>query len=257
MVPPCRKGRGPSSARSAGGRFALPFSITSPRPTALPLKPKFAAFPWKYAQRPLKAWQRGLTGYPIVDAGMRQLWRTGWMHNRVRMIVGSFLTKDLLQSWQAGAEWFWDTLVDADLANNTLGWQWISGLRRGTPLLLPHLQSHHAGEKVRSGGELHSPVGAGTGPARRRTSYSRALDRRPEVLGEAGRRSGRDLSRADGRPCRCPRGGPPGSGENEGSELIRAFETAFPVSRSAAARSNRRRQDFITSSLPDKLTHRK
>lgn len=98
-----------------------------PQTDRAPLKSKFEAFPWKYAQRPLRTWQRGLTGYPIVDAGMRQLWRTGWMHNRVRMIVGSFLTKDLLQSWQAGAEWFWDTLVDADLANNTLGWQWISG----------------------------------------------------------------------------------------------------------------------------------
>jgi len=92
-----------------------------------PLRPQFASFPWKPDARRMRAWQRGLTGYPIVDAGMRQLWRIGWMHNRVRMIVGSFLTKDLLQSWQAGAEWFWDTLVDADLPNNTLGWQWISG----------------------------------------------------------------------------------------------------------------------------------
>jgi len=75
----------------------------------------------------LNAWQRGLTGYPIVDAGMRELWVTGWMHNRVRMIVASFLTKDLLISWTEGAKWFWDTLVDADLANNTLGWQWASG----------------------------------------------------------------------------------------------------------------------------------
>ncbi len=75
----------------------------------------------------LHAWQRGATGYPIVDAGMRELWRTGWMHNRVRMIVASFLVKDLQLSWQEGAAWFWDTLVDADLANNTLGWQWTAG----------------------------------------------------------------------------------------------------------------------------------
>jgi deoxyribodipyrimidine photo-lyase len=75
----------------------------------------------------LRAWQKGLTGYPIVDAGMRELWTTGWMHNRVRMIVASFLVKDLLLPWQKGAEWFWDTLVDADLANNTLGWQWTAG----------------------------------------------------------------------------------------------------------------------------------
>jgi deoxyribodipyrimidine photo-lyase len=75
----------------------------------------------------LRAWQRGQTGYPIVDAGMRQLWATGWMHNRVRMIVASFLVKHLLQSWQEGARWFWDTLCDADLASNTLGWQWSAG----------------------------------------------------------------------------------------------------------------------------------
>jgi deoxyribodipyrimidine photo-lyase len=92
-----------------------------------PLRAEFAKFPWRKDARQLKAWQQGRTGYPIVDAGMRQLWRTGWMHNRVRMIVGSFLVKDLLLPWQSGAEWFWDTLVDADLANNTLGWQWVGG----------------------------------------------------------------------------------------------------------------------------------
>jgi deoxyribodipyrimidine photo-lyase len=75
----------------------------------------------------LAAWQRGRTGYPIVDAGMRELWQTGWMHNRVRMIVASLLTKNLQQPWLAGARWFWDTLVDADLAANTLGWQWTAG----------------------------------------------------------------------------------------------------------------------------------
>ena len=77
--------------------------------------------------RLLRAWQKGETGYPIVDAGMRQLWATGWMHSRVRMIAASFLVKDLLQPWQAGAAWFMDTLVDADLANNTFGWQWVAG----------------------------------------------------------------------------------------------------------------------------------
>jgi len=92
-----------------------------------PLRPAFASFPWDPNKGHLHAWQKGMTGYPIVDAGMRQLWQTGWMHNRVRMIVGSFLVKDLLISWQEGAKWFWDTLVDADLANNTLGWQWIGG----------------------------------------------------------------------------------------------------------------------------------
>jgi deoxyribodipyrimidine photo-lyase len=92
-----------------------------------PLRPEFAKFPWREDAAMLKAWQHGRTGYPIVDAGMRELWATGWMHNRVRMIVASFLVKDLLISWQAGARWFWDTLVDADLAQNTLGWQWTAG----------------------------------------------------------------------------------------------------------------------------------
>ena len=92
-----------------------------------PLQPSFAAFPWRAAAEELKAWQSGRTGYPIVDAGMRQLWATGWMHNRVRMIVGSFLVKHLMLPWQAGEAWFWDTLVDADLASNAASWQWIGG----------------------------------------------------------------------------------------------------------------------------------
>ncbi|MCS6884285.1 MAG: deoxyribodipyrimidine photo-lyase [Acidobacteriota bacterium] len=92
-----------------------------------PLRQEFESFPWKQNAVLFKAWCRGKTGYPLVDAGMRQLWRTGWMHNRVRMIVASFLVKDLLIGWQEGAKWFWDTLVDADLASNTLGWQWTAG----------------------------------------------------------------------------------------------------------------------------------
>ncbi len=90
-------------------------------------KPAFENFPFKEDKGKLTAWRKGLTGYPIVDAGMRQLWRTGWMHNRVRMIVASFLIKHLLQPWQAGEAWFWDTLVDADLANNAASWQWVAG----------------------------------------------------------------------------------------------------------------------------------
>lgn len=89
--------------------------------------PQFRSFPWKKNAKHLRAWQKGLTGYPIVDAGMRQLWQTGWMHNRVRMIVGSFLVKNLLLNWREGEAWFWDTLVDADLGNNAAGWQWIAG----------------------------------------------------------------------------------------------------------------------------------
>ena len=90
--------------------------------------PRFDAFPWAAADGALlDRWQRGRTGIPLVDAGMRELWHTGWMHNRVRMVVASFLTKNLRQHWQHGARWFWDTLVDADLASNTLGWQWVAG----------------------------------------------------------------------------------------------------------------------------------
>ena len=89
---------------------------------------RFDAFPWAEADAGvLRRWQRGRTGVPLVDAGMRELWRTGWMHNRVRMIAASFLSKNLRCHWLHGARWFWDTLVDADLANNTLGWQWVAG----------------------------------------------------------------------------------------------------------------------------------
>jgi deoxyribodipyrimidine photo-lyase len=94
---------------------------------AAPLRPAFERFPWRDDPPALAAWQQGRTGYPIVDAGMRELWTTGWMHNRVRMIAASFLVKDLLLPWQAGEAWFWDTLVDADLANNAASWQWVAG----------------------------------------------------------------------------------------------------------------------------------
>ncbi|MEO6203665.1 MAG: deoxyribodipyrimidine photo-lyase [Nitrospirales bacterium] len=91
------------------------------------LQKKFNTFPWRKDQKALKRWQQGQTGYPIVDAGMRELWETGYMHNRVRMIVGSFLVKNLMLHWHLGEDWFWDTLVDADLANNSASWQWIAG----------------------------------------------------------------------------------------------------------------------------------
>jgi deoxyribodipyrimidine photo-lyase len=98
-----------------------------PELTTTPLRAQFAEFPWRNDPTALRAWQRGQTGVPLVDAGMRQLWQTGWMHNRVRMVVASFLVKNLLLPWQAGEAWFWDTLVDADLANNVAGWQWVAG----------------------------------------------------------------------------------------------------------------------------------
>lgn len=92
-----------------------------------PIQKKFKKFPWKKNKKYLKVWQQGKTGYPIVDAGMKQLYKTGWMHNRVRMIVGSFLCKNLLIHWWEGEKWFFDTLVDADFASNAAGWQWIAG----------------------------------------------------------------------------------------------------------------------------------
>ncbi|HYN77961.1 MAG TPA: deoxyribodipyrimidine photo-lyase [Lamprocystis sp. (in: g-proteobacteria)] len=116
--------------RELGWReFAHHLLYHFPHTTAEPLDPRFARFPWRTdgAEALLAAWQQGRTGIPLVDAGMRELWHTGWMHNRVRMVVASFLTKNLLLPWQAGAAWFWDTLVDADLPANTLGWQWTAG----------------------------------------------------------------------------------------------------------------------------------
>lgn len=107
--------------------FAYHVLYHYPKTPELPLQPKYNDFPWEPDSQFLKAWQQGKTGYPIVDAGMRELWQTGWMHNRIRMVVASFLVKHLLQPWQEGAHWFWGTLVDADLASNTLGWQWAGG----------------------------------------------------------------------------------------------------------------------------------
>ena len=107
--------------------FAHHLLVHFPQTPEQPLRSEFARFPWRKNAAWLRAWQRGQTGYPLVDAGMGELWSTGWMHNRVRMVVASFLVKNLLLPWQDGARWFWDTLVDADLANNTLGWQWTAG----------------------------------------------------------------------------------------------------------------------------------
>ncbi|MGD0616370.1 MAG: deoxyribodipyrimidine photo-lyase [Bryobacteraceae bacterium] len=114
--------------RQLGWReFAYHLLYHNPESPHQELRPEFAAFPWRMHPEHFKAWKRGKTGYPLVDAGMRELWQTGWIHNRVRMVVASFLVKHLLIDWKAGAAWFWDTLVDADLANNSLGWQWVAG----------------------------------------------------------------------------------------------------------------------------------
>lgn len=116
-------------ARELGWReFAYHVMHHFPHTPDTNFNPRFDQLAWKEpTPRQLKAWQQGRTGIPIVDAGLRELWHTGWMHNRVRMIVASFLTKNLRVHWRQGADWFWDTLVDADLANNTLGWQWVAG----------------------------------------------------------------------------------------------------------------------------------
>ena len=107
--------------------FAYHLLVHFPHTPTDALNESYRHFPWEPDEALLEAWQRGRTGYPIVDAGMRELWHTGWMHNRVRMIVASFLVKDLMIPWQRGADWFLDTLVDADLANNSASWQWVAG----------------------------------------------------------------------------------------------------------------------------------
>jgi len=115
--------------RQLGWRdFAHQLLYHFPHTADKPLDERFEKFPWKRNyKKQLRRWQKGLTGIPIVDAGMRELWQTGTMHNRVRMITASLLTKNMLIPWQEGAKWFWDTLVDADLANNSMGWQWTAG----------------------------------------------------------------------------------------------------------------------------------
>jgi deoxyribodipyrimidine photo-lyase len=114
--------------RQLGWReFAAHLLHHFPHTASEPLDARYAGFDWRDDCDELAAWQQGRTGFPIIDAGMHELWHTGWMHNRVRMITASFLTRNLLMDWRAGARWFHDTLVDADLANNTLGWQWAAG----------------------------------------------------------------------------------------------------------------------------------
>ena len=125
---PAAQSSADSFVREIGWReFAHHLLHHFPHTPSSPLDTRFDAFPWDPNDAWVEAWQRGRTGYPIVDAGMRELWHTGWMHNRVRMIAASLFTKNLRQPWLKGAQWFWDTLVDADLANNTLGWQWTAG----------------------------------------------------------------------------------------------------------------------------------
>jgi deoxyribodipyrimidine photo-lyase len=132
--------------------FSHNVMLTQPRVGEAAGRKDFEAFPWRTgaaADADFDAWSRGRTGYPIVDAGMRQLWATGWMHNRVRMITASFLVKHLLVNWRKGAEWYWDTLVDADYGNNGQNWQWIAGTGLDSQpfnrIMAPTLQSRKFG----------------------------------------------------------------------------------------------------------------
>ena len=107
--------------------FAYALLHARPDIATTPMRQDFQRFPWRRDEKEFRAWAKGLTGYPVVDAGMRQLWRTGYMHNRVRMVVASFLAKHLMIDWRSGEEWFWDTLCDADPASNAMNWQWVAG----------------------------------------------------------------------------------------------------------------------------------
>jgi deoxyribodipyrimidine photo-lyase len=107
--------------------FSYHLLASSPDIARTGIRRSFDAFPWRDDKPGFRAWTRGETGYPLVDAGMRQLWQTGWMHNRIRMVTASFLIKHLLIDWRDGEAWFWDTLVDADPANNPVNWQWVAG----------------------------------------------------------------------------------------------------------------------------------
>jgi deoxyribodipyrimidine photo-lyase len=133
--------------------FAHHLLFHFPHTPTEPLRADFNNFPWRKDDTWLRAWQKGMTGFPIVDAGMRELWATGWMHNRVRMIVASFLVKDLLLPWQEGARWFWDTLVDADLAQNTSGWQWTAGCGADAAPYFRVFNPQSQGEKFDPNGE--------------------------------------------------------------------------------------------------------
>ncbi len=167
-------------------------------------RPAYDKIPWRRAPADLKAWQRGRTGYPIVDAGMRQLWTTGWMHNRVRMIVASFLVKHLLIDWREGERWFWDCLVDADYGNNSVNWQWVAGT--GTDanmwgrIMAPLSQSEKfdSGDYIREwvpelkalpDSAIHDPEAAGCRP-----------DDYPAKI--IGHREGRERALAAGRKAR-------------------------------------------------------
>ena len=133
--------------------FAYSCLYHFPKMHERPLRHEFNNFSWSNDNAALHAWQRGQTGFPIIDAGMRQLWQTGYLSNRLRMLVGSFLTKDLLVHWHSGAEWFWDRLADADLANNSMGWQWVAGCGIDAAPFFRIFNPTSQGEKFDPGGD--------------------------------------------------------------------------------------------------------
>ena len=152
-----------NSALSTGGahflrelgwrEFSAHLLFNFPEMQTEPMRKQFAKFPWGMGStEQVRAWQKGLTGFPIVDAGMRQLWQAGWMHNRVRMVVASFLVKDLLWHWRDGEAWFWDTLVDADFANNIASWQWVAGCGADASPYFRIFNPTTQGEKFDAGG---------------------------------------------------------------------------------------------------------
>lgn len=184
--------------------FAAGLTLALPKYGEENGRPAYDKVPWRRSAKDLRAWQRGRTGYPIVDAGMRQLWATGWMHNRVRMIVASFLVKHLLIDWREGERWFWDCLVDADYGNNSVNWQWVAGT--GTDanmwgrIMAPLSQSEKfdAGDYIRewvpelrdvSDEAIHDPEAAGCRP-----------DEYPAKI--IGHREGRERALAAGRAAR-------------------------------------------------------
>ncbi|MEZ5194120.1 MAG: FAD-binding domain-containing protein [Nocardioides sp.] len=154
-------GDGPAKYRSelAWREFYADVLFHAPETARDYLRPEFAQMAYDEPGEQLAAWKEGRTGYPIVDAGMRQLAATGWMHNRVRMIAASFLVKDLHLEWQHGARHFMAHLVDGDLASNQHGWQWVAELRHRRGAVLPGLQPHHPGPQVRSRRRPRPPLG--------------------------------------------------------------------------------------------------
>ena len=171
-----------------------------------PLRPEFETFPFREDEASFRAWTRGRTGYPVVDAGMRQLWRTGYMHNRVRMIAASFLIKHLLIDWRRGEAWFWDTLCDADPANNPASWQWVAGSGADAAPYFRIFNPGAAEREVRPRRRLRPPLGP-------RARAARGTPR-PRAVARAGRRarprwrgSRQDLPGADRRPRRGARAG--------------------------------------------------